>query len=289
MLADLETRFSTANFTAANMKRIEKLWPAISAAILTTVELLVEFGLSAETLPSVNAVVPIVYYVALRGNRGGFARKSAYAGEREQIRRWLLAALLMRVFTGQPDSVLRIVREELLAKKADAGFPATAIVGALDKSQRQMRITDADLDRFLDEEYGSGYAFATLGLLYPSFDFKNVFHEDHLHPQAGFSKKRLTSIGIKSAEEQEEFLERRDGIVNLQLLDGTLNQEKSHTPLKEWLDDRFAGKRADRQRYVTLHYIPDVNLSFANFIEFTDRRRELMRARLHEVLGLAEG
>jgi hypothetical protein len=289
MVIDLETRFSTANFTAENMKRIEKRWPEIDAAIRTTVELLVSFGLSAETLRSTNAVVPIVYYVALRGNPDGFARKSAFAAEREQIRRWLLAALLMRVFTGQPDSILRIVRDELRKHGASGGFPSAAIVDALDGSQRPMRIGESDLDRFLDESYGSGYAFATLGLLYPSLDFRNVFHEDHLHPKSGFTEKRLARLGITSADAQGEFLERRDAIVNLQLLDGTLNLEKSKKPLMEWLGGRFSGKPLERQQYMTVHYIPDVDLSFTNFVEFTDGRRELMRERLRGELGLARG
>ena len=288
MVADLETRFSTANFTAENMKKIEKRWPEIDAAIRTTVELLVSFGLSAETLRSVNAVVPIVYYVAQRGNPSGFAQKSVYRPEREEIRRWLLAALLMRAFTGQPDSILRIVRDELRANKDQPGFPAAAIVDALDRSQRPMRVTEADLDRFVDETYGSGYAFATLGLLYPSFDFRNVFHEDHLHPQASFTASRLAKAGVTSADAQAAFRERRDSIVNLQLLDGTLNQEKSRKPLAEWMDERFAGKVSERQHYMALHYIPSVDLSFANFIDFTDRRRELMRARLRAELGLPE-
>lgn len=288
MVADLETRFSTANFTAENMKKIEKRWLEIDAAIRTTVELLVSFGLSAETLRSVNAVVPIVYYVAQRGNPSGFAQKSVYRSEREEIRRWLLAALLMRAFTGQPDSILRIVRDELRAHKDQPGFPAAAIVDALDRSQRPMRVTEADLDRFLDETYGSGYAFATLGLLYPSFDFRNVFHEDHLHPQASFTASRLAKAGVTSADAQAAFRERRDSIVNLQLLDGTLNQEKSRKPLAEWMDERFAAKAAERQHYMALHYIPNVDLAFANFLDFTDRRRELMRARLRAELGLPE-
>ncbi|WP_434480821.1 DUF262 domain-containing protein [Gemmatimonas sp.] len=286
MVADLETRFSTANFTAENMKKIEGRWKEIDAAIRTTVELLVSFGLSAETLPSVNAVVPIVYYVAQRGNPPGFASKSVYAEERTAIRRWLLAALLTRTFTGQPDSILRIVREVLKAHKDTPGFPAPVIVDALDRSQRPMRISEADLDRFLDERYGSGYAFATLGLLYPSFDFRNVFHGDHLHPQAGFTAARLAKVGVVSADQQEAFRERRDSIVNLQLLDGTLNQEKSKAALQDWIEDRFTGKAAERQHYMTLHLIPDVDLAFTNFLEFTDRRRDLMRARLRRELGL---
>jgi hypothetical protein len=209
-----------------------------------------------------------------------------YAEERTAIRRWLLAALPMRTFTGQPESILRIVREALRAHKETPGFPAPAIVDALDRSQRPMRISEADLDRFLDERYGSGYAFATLALLYPSFDFRNVFHEDHLHPQAGFTAARFAKSGVVSTDQQEAFRGRRDSIVNLQLLDGTLNQEKSKAALQDWIEDRFAGKAAERQHYMALHLIPYVDLAFTNFLEFTDRCRDLMRARLRRELGL---
>lgn len=284
MVADLETRFSTTNFTAANMKEIEGLWPKIDAAIRTTVNLLVGFGLSADTLMSVNAVVPIVYYVARRGNPTGFATKKEFAGERERIRQWLLAALLMRTFTGQPDSILRIVREAIRADKGKT-FPAEQIVAALDRSQRPMRIEDSDLDRFLDEEYGSGYAFATLGLLYPSLDFRNLFHVDHLHPRAGFTQRAFTKLGVP-AEDRSEFMDRRDAIANLQLLDGTQNLEKSKTPFGAWLKERFARKVAERQHYSETHYIPDVDPAFEHFLAFTSERRALLRAQLRKTLGL---
>lgn len=288
MVADFETRFSTTSFTSTNMKVIEERWPEIDAAIRTTVELLVTFGLSAETLQSVNAVVPIVYYVAQRKHPTGFATKAVFEAEREQIRRWLLSAILKRTFSGQPDSILRVVRDVLQKSGGKAVFPAEAIVAALNKTARPMQVTEADLDRFLDEEYGSGYSFATLAMLYPALDFRNLFHEDHLHPQSGFTSRRLDTVKGITPKAKREYLERRDALPNLQLLDGTMNQEKAKKPLAAWLKARFPKGGAPLREYMRTHYIPDGNLDFSNFIAFTDARRELMRAQLRMTLGLAE-
>jgi hypothetical protein len=287
MLGDFETRFSTASFTSANMKIIEKKWPLIESAVRTTVDLLVGYGLSGETLPSVNAVVPIVYYVATRDNPAGFSTSKAFNADRERIRRWLNIALLKRTFTGQPDSILRTVRDTIKGH-GHTGFPGDEIIAALATNSRNMRVEESDLDKILDETYGSGYAFATLGLLYPTLDLRNVFHEDHIHPQSQFTPKRLERAGLTPAQ-IEEYVDRRDTIPNLQLLGGMQNQEKSARSFQEWFNAQFAEKPDERDQYRRLHYIPDVELRFANFVAFHDARRELMRKRLREIIGIPPG
>jgi uncharacterized protein with ParB-like and HNH nuclease domain len=78
MVADFETRFSTANFSTENMRVIEAKWPLIRETLHQTAQLLASFGLSAETIPSANAVVPIAYYLAQRGAETSYLTSSAH-------------------------------------------------------------------------------------------------------------------------------------------------------------------------------------------------------------------
>ena len=286
LVADLETRFSTTSFTSRNMRLIEQRWGAIEAAIRTTVDLVAGFGFSREMLPSANAVVPIVYYVAQRGNPPGFTTASGYKEDRARIRRWFNIALLKRTFSGQPDSILRTVREAIKSYGHDS-FPAEEIVEALSSGPRSMRVEEADLDRLLDESYGTGYAHATLALLYPSLDLRNLFHQDHIHPQTQFTPKRLERVGVADPQLKDEFLDRRDRIANLQLLPGPTNQEKSGKPFDLWLNQEFASDPTRKSEFLRLHYIPDVDCSFPNFIQFYEARRNLLSAKLREVVGLS--
>lgn len=289
MVADLETRFSTANFSSKNMGVIEKRWDEIKQAIVMTVELLQSFGLSSATLASANAVVPITYYLTQRGLPKGFVSAKAHGQDRERIRRWLLRALLKRTLTGQPDSILRVVRDTIKAK-GKLRFPEEEIITALSGESRTMTVTDADLDGMLEETYQSGYAFSTLALLYPTLDFRNQFHLDHIHPRSTVIHKRLTTAGITDVKAREECIDRRDDIVNLQFLSGTQNLEKSATPFAEWFKAGPGKNAKAAAEYRRLHFLPgDVDYSLGSFIEFTDARRALMKQALRDALGMQEG
>ena len=71
-------------------------------------------------------------------------------------------------------------------------------------------------------------------------------------------------------------------LANLQLLEGTLNLEKSGMDCKKWLD-RMDEKA--RTAYKERHYIPDVDLSLGNFREFIEKREQLLFSKLKELLA----
>lgn len=59
-------------------------------------------------------------------------------------------------------------------------------------------------------------------------DCRNQFHVDHIFPRARFSKTGLRKAG-SSEDEVERSQAQRDGLANLQLLDGIANIEKQQT------------------------------------------------------------
>ncbi len=285
MLGEYETRFAAENFKAENMHVIEGLWPQISNAIRGTARLLDTFGFTGDTLPSLNAVIPITYYLFRAEKPENFHNANGWADDRERIRRWLAIALLKRTFTGQPDSVLRLVRDTI-REHSDDGFPAEEIVKALRSSPRSMTFGDEELDAVLESRFTNRYTFSTLALLYPDLDFRNAFHMDHIHPRSHFTKAQLTRRSITDAEQVIEYQDRFDLIPNLQLLEGTTNTEKSNKPFAVWLEEAFPNEVA-REAYRRRHYIPaDAATDFENFIEFYEARRDLMRDALNNVVGL---
>jgi hypothetical protein len=284
MLGGYETRFSASNFRSENMRQIEAKWPKIAASIRLTVRLLASFGFSGQTLPSANAVIPIAYYLYLRENPEGYVDSSSFKGDRDRIRRWFSIALLKRVFSGQPDSILHIVRDAQ-NRNSDAGFPAEAIADALRFAARTMRFEEDDIEAVLDEKYGTGYTFATLALLYPWLDFRNHFHQDHIHPKSHFTRAQLSRRGITDPVQASEYQERVDRIPNLQLLQGTPNQEKASKAFAQWMAEQYP-LEDERRAYMRQHYIPDTDPSLSNFLIFSEGRRNLMRARLREIVGL---
>lgn len=282
MLADLDTRWTVGNFTKSNMEKIEAQWPKAVEAMQICVRLLATFGFNGETLPSVNAVIPIVYYLYRRGAPHGYVDSNEYVEDRKSVRRWLNVVLLKRVFTGQPDVILRIVREVL--QKDSSSFPYDKIEKALRGSSRTMRFEEDELAAILDEKYGKSYAFPTLALLYPWLDFQHHFHQDHIHPRSRFTQRRLAQHGITATEDVEWFRENVDRIPNLQLLQALPNQEKSNSLFDEWIRDTYPDEKA-RQEYKERHLIPGTDLALANFREFYEQRHALMLTELKKLVG----
>jgi len=76
--------------------------------------------------------------------------------------------------------------------------------------------------------------------------------------------------------------EKRDFIGNLQLLEGTQNQEKSDRDFADWLTTSLPADQVDG--FKLKHFIPDVDLSLENFDEFFERREQLLIERLRKEL-----
>ena len=283
MTANLPTRFATGNFTE-NMEKIESIWSRTASACRITKRLLAKFDFTGTTLPSINAVLPIVYYVFIRDNPNNFPESPNFETDRDKIKHWLCKALLKRIFSGQPDSTLQPIRETIRNDNAN-GFPSEQIEKALRLERRNMQFTSEEVEAILEEKYGRGYALSVLTLLYPDINYSNRIDQDHIHPTSLFRKHKLKAKGF-SDDEIKVIQDQVNQIPNLQLLEGTTNTEKSNKPFKEWFNEQYPLEDKHRHDYMKYHYIPDEDFTIENFRLFFEARRELMKKELYEIVGL---
>jgi NDP-sugar pyrophosphorylase family protein len=127
------------------------------------------------------------------------------------------------------------------------------------------------------------YTYSVLAFLYPTLDFRNKFHQDHIFPKKLFTKKRLAKAGIHD-DDAEFFMANFNSLANLQLLEGVPNQEKSGKDFNAWLTEKYPSK-ADRKEFMVKHYIPDVDLTLANFKEFIEKREKMLVKAFKGLLG----
>lgn len=275
--------FKVYNFTKDNILTIEKNWDRISEAMRLAITLVSSFGYTRDTLTSNNAIIPISYYLLKRGLPHNFVQSSNYIDERNQIHKWLILSLLKRTFSGQPDNVLRRLRQVLLEQ--NSSFPLTKIVEKLKGGTKSIVFNDDEIENLFYYRYGQSYTFSALALLYPSLDFRNKFHQDHIFPKTLFTNKRLIEEGITEPNKVEFYLNNFNYLANLQLLEGISNQEKSDTDFEEWLY-RTCPIEQERKDYMNKHYIPDIDLSFDNFENFVTERKKLMANKFKSLLEL---
>jgi uncharacterized protein with ParB-like and HNH nuclease domain len=280
VLTDLPVLFKAKSFRKESIEEIERNWDSIKAALEKTVDLLVAWGFSVETLPTLNAVIPIAYF-AYKG--GDLAASNA------ALRQYLTRALINQIFASQTDRVLAAIRDhlrvqpvggthyELRTKRLDV----TDIVEIKLPGERSLAMTDEDIDELLDAQKGP-YTSMLLALLYPHLRYEQiVFHQDHLHPWSQFSRKKLENIGISDGEIRK-WQEDRDRLPNLQLLESSENQSKNDSPLEVWMNTLGAS----RAHYEQSNYIPvGVDLSLAEFPTFFNARRDILRAKLRQAFS----
>jgi len=274
VLAECPVRLRVASFKAENVKLIVKDWKLITVAVGRAVDLLVEWGFQGETLPSVNAVIPIAYAI-----KRGCDLKASKA----DLRLLLIKSLLTGVFGSSGDQVLSGIRNAMEETvKAGGAFE-------LEKLEKKVRlpggksiaISEETLDDLLLSPKGPR-SFALLSLLASHLKFDQVqFHQDHIHPHAGFNTAALRTLKLN--DQIGEWQEKRDTLPNLHLLEGKENQSKLATPFGVWLK-KECPKDTDRRMYLRSHYIPDVSLELSDFAAFFEKRRALLKEKLAELL-----
>ena len=219
-------------------------------------------------------MIPVAYYLMKIGSPRNFSVSAKYAEDRRKIFKWLVVVLLKGTFSGQPDNVLRPIREIIKKRGKDDGFPVEQIEGKLRGSSKSLQFDDDEISNLLYFQYGQPYTYSILAFLYPTLDFRNKFHQDHIFPKKLFTARRLAAKNVPE-EDVDHYLNSFNRLANLQLLEGVPNMEKSGQEFGDWLNNNYP-KAIDRKEYMTRNYIPNVDLSLGNFAEFIEQREALL-------------
>ena len=186
-----------------------------------------------------------------------------------------------RVFSGQPDNVIRSIRD-IIRNEQSADFPYDALVDRFKGTNKSIQFTNEDINQLMKLQYGKSDTLSTLMLLYPSLDFNNKFHEDHMYPKSKFKKPYLRKMGVPE-DKLDEYIGCVNDISNLQLLAAQLNEEKLNTDFDVWFKKQYSTD-AEKIQYRTINYLPKMEYSYDNFLVFIKERRKLLKAKLEEIL-----
>lgn len=281
VVTDLPIAYKVQHFNNTNLALIRSKWDDIKRAVERAVDLVNSFGIDRNNLTSVNALIPVSYYLMrnptlqLRGTRPEEVENA------KRVRRWLIPALLRGVFSGSSDTILGEIRETIRTSgAASANFPITAINDVVAKSGRGAAMGDYFLATVLALTYGREQTFLALSLLYDETAWGAMtHHQDHIFPRAMFAWKELEKRGL-TPERIIHLQSVRDRLGNLELLVDAENLEKSDMEFDKWITTRDASFKAK-------HLIPpDASLyTFEKFEEFVTAREALIRDRLTQVLG----
>lgn len=278
---DYDVVYNVKNFTTEAIAKIEANWTSIKQAIENTFRLLNRHGLTGDNLGSLNAVLPLIYYIYrtpdfdFRGS-SEFERANAAA-----MHYWLVNSLLVSAFVGHSDQTITTARATIRDHLSVArDFPTQKLFDAMAKGGRLSQVDERTIEELLEMQYGKPRTFVALSLLYKGIDWNgSAWHVDHIIPQADAQKNVLRGRNIPEHRVQE-ILGAVNRLGNLQLLRGDENIEKGALPFRSWI----TGRRLD---FHDQHMIPErLDLCDVMWLpEFVREREKLIRQRLLELLG----
>lgn len=274
-------KFQVKNFDRSNVINFEENWDKVKKSIIEAFKLLSNIGFNNHNLRAKNAVIPIIYYIFHREIDTTINNPIKHKEEKLLIKKWLSLSLLKGVFGSQSDAVLTNIKKAIKAELADTTkqptFPLNRIKDEFKSNpSKNLSFEDDFIEGLLTIQKDDPNCFAVLSLIYSHLNFGNQdYHKDHLHPANYFIKTKR-----KDYTNEEDFNFYKDpinwnSILNLQLLNGTLNQSKNDTPLKDWVETNKVDK--------VNQLIPDVNLDITNFKCFLTERKKNLVQRLKEM------
>lgn len=293
-LMDLPQKFQVKIFTRANVKKVSDSWDDITNAISDSVDLLVDYGFCHDNFTAYYIIIPVTYYLYKSKKRLADLTDK----DKQTMRMFLITGMVKKIFSASVESGLTNILNKLrqtnlngeieLACKDYFDFDSLKV---LEFQEKTLRIEEGDLEEILSFKKGP-LTFMILSLLYPELKLGEIkWHQDHIHPQYAFERKRLIKYfaekGLKLDENTlKEWITKSNTLVNLQLLTGKQNQEKSKMPLAKWIENQFEDDEK-RNRYCEEHYI-DVSAGFEleNFDAYYAKRKANLRKQLLKIFNI---
>jgi hypothetical protein len=284
VLTDIgDIRFKVTNFNRANMGKLEREWDGVARSLRLAAGLLSEFGFSDENLPADSPLVPIAYYLHKRGADSGYISSVRDQPDRDTVRRWVIRSLLKAGVWGSGlDTLLNALRRAIRDNSTDR-FPVDAIEKEMVGLGKSLVFAPEEIEDLVDMPYGNRRVFPLLSLLYPGVEVRGQFHEDHVFPKSRFTRRRLGDAGVPE-DRIQGFLDRVNGLPNLQLLPGPVNVAKlAELPLA-WATSTYP-RDEERAAYLALHDLDGLPADLLGFVDLYEQRRGRMRDRLTRLLA----
>ncbi|MBQ1173606.1 MAG: DUF262 domain-containing protein [Alistipes sp.] len=276
-----DIKFKVSNFNTESINEFEEKWERIKACMINAFRLLKKWGFNESSLRAKNAIIPIVYFIYHNNLEDEILKDNKHENAKCDIRKWLCISILKGVFGGQSDNVLKDIRDVLKKHHGDNTFPFKEIKDVFASNDaKSLSFSDEVVEDILKTQYQSSNCFTILALLYSHLHFDRVaYDQDHIHPQTRFKNLKESEFQNKAKYEFYTNKEVYNSILNLQLLSSSTNKSKNADSLKEWINSNNIN--------LNEQLIPeDASLEFNDFEEFIAKRKELLKKRIKDIIGL---
>jgi len=244
--------FALKNFSKSNIYRIEENWIEITNQIYNAIKLLKTFGYR-DRLSSAYIITSIAFYL--------FKHNNVSDADKLEMLKFVRTAQIKGYFSSSLDSKLELVAKAI--RNSDSFKNVNTQLH--DQSTHPLSLTEDDIERMVDLQYGSPAVLPVLQILYSNLDYKNsTFHIDHIFPKSRFHDS--------NAKLDSNYLWKANYLFNLQLLQGEENNAKRAKDPEDWIREVYLTNDTVAE-YRRKNYMDgDMKLEWEN-IELFDKYR----------------
>ena len=267
LMANCSHVFKMENFSKKNIQEMETNWDSSIECLYNATTILKSIGY-ANHLSSGYIITVICMYLYKK------SIKKVQKDDKKSMTEFVRIAQMRSFFTTSLDTKLSKIKDFMKESNDFTEF-----------LQYMKTLPEFDIDtKYLEwvvnnAKYGAPAVLPILQLLYPNLKYDTVtFHIDHIYPKSKFNKK--------NQDLAPEYIGRENELWNLQLLEGTLNEEKNDTDPDKWIAAEMPTEEA-RKEYYNGNYIPeDFKMEWNNISDFERKRKEALLNKLMEIFGL---
>lgn len=258
--------FNLRNFNKTNIHLIEHNWSKIVASINDAVRIVKDFGYSGQLASGY-----IISIIALYLYRNDTAYSKITSNDKDAMFKFVRTAQITSYFTTSLDRKLNNAVEGMDSVKTFAEFNDK--MANMD-ANKALKVTADDVDDLLTLQYGNPAILPVLQILYSHLDYKNAkFHIDHIYPKAKFTYKNQAL--------SSDFLDDKNYLFNLQLLEGYENISKKDEDPDVWIQKHFNGDIQKINDFKAKNYIDACcSMQWSDFKTFKEKRTAALRAAL---------
>lgn len=257
LLIGANHKFNLKNFSKSNIHSIEENWQKITNKISDAIHIVRDFGYT-EQLSSGYIISIIALY--LYQHDYDYNAVNNRPDDKNEMWKFVRTAQITSYFTTSLDGKLSNAVEEM---KVANNFKDFNLKMA---NNRFLRINQDDIEWLLTLQYGNPAILPVLQILYPNLDYKNsTFHIDHIYPKSKFT--------VKNKLLNQEYINDKNSLFNLQLLQGQENIVKRDMDPEQWLNDHFNGDINKINAYKKENYIStEFLMTWQDFDKFKQLR-----------------
>lgn len=259
------------------VSNIQDNWDRISDCICQAFTLIKRWGFDFSNLKSMNAVIPIIYYIYTHNIEKTINDSAKHLEEKKEIRKWFILSLLKQIFSGQSNYVLGLIRSVIDKTIKESRFPLGELKNKFKTQTRNLEFDDDYIDQLLSLHKDDPLCYSVLAILFSNssnIDFENQkLNIDHLHPASYFKNLKEKDFESKNDYDFYKNKDNWDTIPNLQLLNETLNRGeggKFAMSLKDWIEEVM---KDDKYQFDYCLIPKDVSLDVKNFKDFIIKRK----------------